>query len=245
MENKNRLQFVWKIIGIAIVLAVVGGGVYWYVTNQKNPKNYFELLDENVITQKDHGLYPNEVTDVEKKIQEIRDRIAGFNEKSSMDDRVSAQIDLGVELALLGHLNEARQVYIDGLAFAPEDSRLYGELYVVENDMHAYKTARRSIDKALEINPTYFKYWRWKIELERDIFKADIPTLDNFFQEAMEKTKGNNDIASIYAQHLEKAGRYREALKAWEIALEGRPGNTYYEQERARLQKIVDALEAK
>ncbi len=215
------------IIGL-VLLAIVAGGVFM-VFNKKAgaPKQQF-------VSYKDPGLTTEEKAGFQKKLAELEGQL-----KDAKDDNSKFKLimQIGIQHYALGEYALAQERYNAASKILPDNPTVWSELYVVENVMGDYVSARTHILKAIELNPASAQYWRWRIDIEKDHFSPAPAIVEDLYAQALSKTNENVEILAMQARYYESVNKVGAAIDVWKRLKVVDPSNTgVYDEEIKTLQ---------
>lgn len=216
---------------ILAFLLVLISSVYttYYFINKHQIEKFTNFTDPKFTNE--------ELSVINSKILELESLISSSNIENNKTDLYKLEMELSSQYKLRGRLLDSKNTLLQASKLLPENSTPWGELYNVENLRGDYDSASKSIQKAIELNPSNSQYWRWYIELKQGPLKTEESELLDIYSQAVDKTSGNIDIITIYASYLEKQNDLVGAVAQWKRAIEKNPaGATQYQAEIARIQ---------
>ncbi len=225
MNNKKI-----AIIVLALVILVLLGLGVRHVMQVSKPIVLIEKADTK--------LSPSNLLFVQKRLADEQKQVSAFDEKTSLITKVSLYFALAADQRALGEYGEAKRTLETAMAIDPKNSNIiqtYSSLLSVMGDKNG---ALVYIDKAIALFPTEDNYWRWKIELEKDMGKTPAE-LEMVFKDGLKKTDNDLNVVTYYAVFLEGEKRYTDAIAQWKEAIKIEPSlKATYQAEIERLQKM-------
>lgn len=131
----------------------------------------------------------------------------------------------------LSHYNQA-------LKYKSNDDTAYAGLFTVYGAQENWKDAMNVLDKAIEINPLYTDYWKWKISALDEKMNMEYDGLKNVYDDGLKKVyKGTKiNLITHFAGIAERNGEKDDAIAAWEAAKVEHPERaSIYQEEINRL----------
>lgn len=219
------------IVGGLVVVALIAGGIFLKTRTQTS------VPVQNFVSYKDPGLTADEKAVFQKKITELE---TALKDAKDTNTKFKLTMQIGIQHYALGELALAKEQYMIAAKILPDNPTVWSELYVVENAMTDYQSARAHIQKAIDLNPASPQYWRWKIDLEKDHFSPTPKMIEDLYTEALAKTNNSAEILSLEARYFETIQRYTDAMDIWKHLKEVNPSeSTVYDQEIKTLQAKI------
>lgn len=223
LMSKNQIIFV-----VVIIILIVSAFIL-----KKNQA----VKQEPFLLKVESKLSPDNKAFVEKRLAENQQKLAEFNKETSIIDKINLYFVISVDQRALGEYGEAKKTLEIAMSIDPKNSNLmqtYSSLLAVMGDK---KGALDYINKAILLYPLEDNYWRWKVELEKDMGKTS-SELENIYKEALVQTKNDLNIVTYYAAFLEGEKKYDEAIAQWQEAMKIEPSL------KANYQAEIDRLKA-
>jgi tetratricopeptide (TPR) repeat protein len=177
-----------KILVLILIISALIGGVVWF-NNQRTEQ-------QQIISHKDPGLTADERKGSETRIADIQNKLRELSQDSK-EERFKLYIILGAEQYSLGQLREARESYRQAVRLLPDNPVAWAELYTVENAMQDYESAKKSIERAVNLSPFSAQYWQWRIDIEEKL-GGSRETIEALYKEALQKTNNHADLRAGY-----------------------------------------------
>jgi Tfp pilus assembly protein PilF len=220
----NKKVIISIIIGVVIASTL---GAYFV----------FSRPDKSILTYVDPHLTQQELDSAHKIIEDLQQKI---NAEQSDTEKYKLLLALGAEQNRIGELVDAKESFFRASKILPENGVPVGLLFQVENSMHDFKSAKLTIEKATQLNPTSGLFWKWRVELMQSAFDASKDEADALYQEGLQKANNSIDLLASYAPFLEKNNDLAGAVAQWKKAIEVNPAATDLYQ--AEIKRIQDKL---
>ncbi|TXG78964.1 hypothetical protein E6Q11_00040 [Candidatus Dojkabacteria bacterium] len=213
-----------KIIIIIILLAIIIGGV-WFFENQKTSVTYTPYTGTDLTLEVKRAFPPEQVKEWQTKIRTTQETIAKFDDKTTVETRINTLFLLYTQQDFLGYYGDAKKTLEQALALEVSHNLLqvYASLLVKMGNREA---ALPYIDMALRLMPLETNLWRTKIDIQRAIVgPAQLATIEDTYKNALQATKNDINMITLYASYLAELGRHEEAITYWQIAQKTHPAN--------------------
>ncbi len=223
-----------SIIISAVVFTVIiaAGGVWWTLHMRATSSS-----SSNFISYKDRGLTAEEKAVYQSKVVELKEQLKNA---TNDNEKFKLTMQIGIQHYALGEFTLAQERYLTAAKILPDNPTVWSELYIIENARGDYASAKKHIEKAIELNPASAQYWRWRIELEKDQFSPDSESMNSLFSQALANTNNSVEILAIQARYFESIGSNNAAIDTWKRLKEVNPSATaIYDQEIADLMQKV------
>lgn len=221
------------IIGI-IVLVAIAAAIVLFI-----PKKKAIAPVQNFVNHVDVNLTPELKAEYDKKIAEDQGKLeASKTQKIPANELQTVYLDLGLYQYLEGNLLEAKNAF-EQAKDLHAGAAVWVGLYPVLRDMGDIDGEEEALKQATTLNPNDWNMWRAYIELEQYQRQASADALDKLYKQALDGTKMDINIVTVYAQFLEGRGDLQSALNYWKIAVTAQPANKAYQAEVTRLQKLL------
>lgn len=202
---------------LAIVLIV--GGIYY--SKQRNLSNSLLVEYPEGEVDKDFSSIPPQ----SGIPQEGNTGQSATSTSASTELTLKQKFDLVMKNAskasLKGDYVLALKYYNDALLLKKSDV-VYSGMFNVYSAQQNWVKAEETINNALEINPKYTEYWKWKLTLLDERTSATFTDLKKIYEEALIKSDRRTKINLIthFATIAEYSGEKGEAISLWEYAKE-------------------------
>jgi tetratricopeptide (TPR) repeat protein len=220
-----------RTITIVIIVAILlGAGIYFYKTSQKNTTPVTSTESNQVAAEDAVSADPTiDATEGDKP-----GTVAG----ESTDSKFNKAMTLARKAFVASHFNEALDQYKKALKY-DEDDTAYAGLYTVYAAQGKWVEALSMLDKAIALSVTNTDYYKWKIGLMDEKSDASFGSLRAVYEQALpvvdEKTKIN--LVTYFAGVAERNGEKSYAITYWKNASSIHPENkTVYQTEIERLE---------
>ncbi len=223
IDNRNRKIFLVSLAAIAVI------SIGFNQFKDRTPKN--------LITYKDPQLTEQEKQAIQKQLDDAENALKNLPANASGEQRYRGYMQVGLINYELGQYSKAEEVYKEAVKLDDKNSIAYHELFVVQNAMHDYDSAKTNIEKAVQLAGNNPQYWRDRLELLKGHFNPTNQEIEKMYQDALNATNNGTDIITSYAQYLEVKGDLEGAVKQWKAAMVQNPSATAaYQQEIERIQ---------
>lgn len=190
-----------------------------------------------LVMVKEVNLRPETVEFLNKRIADYQAKISAFNEKTTIIEKVNVYFALSVDYKTLGQYGKSKELLEQAMSIDPKNSNLIQTYSVLIAMMGDKRAALQYINRAIDLYSAEQSYWMWKIDLEKDL-GLSASGIEATYKNALEKTSGDINIITSYAQFLESQNRKEDAIVQWQKAIEIYPQNkTIYQAEIDRLSK--------
>lgn len=212
------------IIIVFVVLILFIGWVFLW--NQKQAKIVYQPYNgTDLTTQAKRTFSPEQIREWEDKIRTTQETIAKFDDKTTVETRINTLFLLYSQQDFLGHYGDAKKTLEQALALEVSHNLLqvYASLLVKMGNREA---ALPYIDMALRLMPLETNLWRTKIDIQRAIVgPSRLATIEDTYKNALQATKSDINMITLYAAYLAELGRHEEAITYWQIAQKTYPAN--------------------
>lgn len=210
---------------LTLVILVAAGLGYW---QSRTPK---EIV---LITEKQVNVSAETRAAAEKRIEARKQDLEKVSQENTVE-RFNLYIQLALDQRLLGHLGEAKVAFEEAMKLdANATTTIFGYSMLMA-DMGDLDTSREYAEKAIAKDNANIDYWRWRIELEEYFVKPKPAVVEALYKRAIEHTKSDPNIRSIYAQFLEKQNKLEESRDQWRQLTDLFPTQQQFKDELARL----------
>ncbi len=216
-------------VGILVIIAIAVG-IFWW---QKNQPKLVKHLDRHLNAAQTELL--------QKQLDQAKQALKNLPKDATDKDKFLAYIQVAAQNFALGNLVESRSAYESAAKAVPDNPTPWEELYEVEINMQDYQAANKSIDKAIELNPSRVPSWQAKLTVEQTYLKAPEDQLETIYKQAIDKTNFVEFIAT-YADLLSQHGKLSESRDYWKRAVELAPTNDLYQSYNQSLQAVEAKL---
>lgn len=209
----NKILLIALPIGFFLLV-----GLYIFITpNVKNISIGTELEDVSVVDKS---------TDIKE----------GVPKSITNDELFVEYMEKGLESYLKADLKTAEDFYLEANKLYPKRGEPWAGLMPIYRDREEYTRSAEAAEKALVYNPLDWNIWRFYLELKGKLLKVSSVEMDKLYNSALEATRYNVNIVTIYAQFLEREGKIQSAINHWKIALQQQPNNKLFQTEIYRLE---------
>lgn len=206
-----------------ILMLLIGGAFFW---NQRQAKIVYQpYTGTDLTTEVKRTFTPAQIKEWENKIRTTQETIAKFDDKTTVETRINTLFLLYTQQDFLGHYGDAKKTIEQALALEVSHNLLqvYASLLVKMGNREA---ALPYIDIALRLMPLETNLWRTKIDIQRAIVgPAQLATIEDTYKNALQATKSDINMITLYAAYLAELGRHEEAITYWQIAQKTYPAN--------------------
>jgi tetratricopeptide (TPR) repeat protein len=214
-------------VGIALSLAVISAGWYWYgthPTNNPHPEDFSFTLSEKIENWQFKGVYTGN-SELEKKAQADIDRLNGMFGTEGNTDYI-LYVSIAGQYELLGDGAKEYEYLLRALA---EDSEKTGlawyNLGVLLTRLGAFESARVAYEKAVAAQPQMDQYQTRYLEFLTQQFPKDEKAIEQALRDAEAILGEQPTLLEIHARWLEGVGRIQEAIVDWKKIRELSPGS--------------------
>lgn len=204
-------------------MLLIGGVVLW---NQRQTKIVYQpYTGTDLNTEIKRPFPPEQIKEWEDKIRATQEIITKFDDKTTLETRVNTLFLLYTQQDFLGHYGDAKKTIEQALTLETSHNLLqvYASLLVKMGNREA---ALPYIDMALRLMPLETNLWRTKIDIQRAIVgPAQLATIEDTYKNALQATKSDINMITLYAAYLAELGRHEEAITYWQIAQKTFPTN--------------------
>lgn len=229
---ENNIKDNRKIILTVIVVLVLAVFLVY-----KNNVSFFQSKPE-LILKTNVNLSKTDIEFIEKRLVENQEKLVELGEKATLMDKVNLNFVISADYRLLGEYGKAKEVLEQTMTLDPLNSNIISTYSSLLAAMGDKKGSLDYINKAISLYPLEQNYWRWKIDLEKDLGKKGIE-LEKIYKDALIKTNKDLNIVTYYAVFLEGEKRYSDAIIQWKEAIKIEPSlKVNYQAEIDRLQAL-------
>ena len=231
---KKKIFYIFGILIFVGLLVLAGDATKPKKSNIVNNKPVFR--DQITV-----NLDIEQKKEIEKQISNTQEKLDAAKKQNVPQAEIEAlNLSLAFNKYVLGDLKGALEAYTIAVNINPTNLEVWTGLYFVYRDRGDFDSAEDSVKKAVKFNPEDWNMWRNYIELEQYQFKVSKDELDKIYKQALEGTKNNLNIVTLYAQFLEANDDLLSALNYWKIALQQEPDNSIYKSEISRLETLLN-----
>ncbi|MBP9819220.1 hypothetical protein KBC79_00625 [Candidatus Woesebacteria bacterium] len=136
--------------------------------------------------------------------------------------------------------SEAITQYKKAIKYSENDTA-YAGLYTVYSAQNRWFDAEQMLDKAIQINPQFTDYYKWKIGIMDEKTNASFDELVAVYEKALLQVSPDSKInlVTYFAGVAERNGQYSYAMMYWKYAISLFPGNAdVYQAEIDRLKEF-------
>lgn len=204
-------------------MLLIGGAFFWHQRQTKIVYQPYTGTDLN--TEIKRPFPPEQTKEWEDKIRATQEIIEKFDDKTTLETRINTLFLLYTQQDFLGHYGDAKKTIEQALTLETSHNLLqvYASLLVKMGNREA---ALPYIDMALRLMPLETNLWRTKIDIQRAIVgPAQLATIEDTYKNALQATKNDINMITLYATYLAELGRHEEAITYWQIAQKTYPAN--------------------
>lgn len=229
-QNNKR-----NLIIIAVIIALIVFGIYFKgrkandtdVVNEEIDTEIPVIDEEDVVIKDDKALSPK----VDSTVKIVDENKAKFD----------LALSNGSKAFLDGSYVQALAFYNEALSYRDSDV-VYVRLSTVYGMQGEWVKALESINKAINLNPSYTDYWNTKILIMDQRTNASYAELEAVYKDGLIKVDSRTKINLItnFAQVTEAQGLITQAIDLWKTAQKEFPANNaIYQAEIDRLTKTI------
>ncbi len=223
MQNKQKIKLIVSIV-IVIVL-----GIYFFVV--KNTDN--KLVQEQVDLQPDSQ--PNTVD--QNGLNKETSVTTEFLQPNKKEFNIA--MSNAREAFIVKDYEKSLAYYNEALSYNKSDSA-YAGMYTVYTAQSKWINAIDSLSKAIEINPSFTDYWKWKLDLMDQKTTATFLEIQKIYQEGLKVVNSTTkvNLVTTFARIAENNNEKNIAISTWKEAIKLQPeAEVQFQAEITRLSK--------
>lgn len=220
-----------NIITIALALVVVGGITFFILRDAKTSEAPVVVDTENVSVPDENTLI--EQIPIPSETSTNNNSQPAFSSEAEAIAVVSGWLEKSDYMKAIYFAEQAISRYPNSGSL-----RIYyaSALYLVGEKDKAFTV----IDKAIEVDPTNYLTWRYKIIITKKKLTSSDPsyktTVSTLYENALAATKNNIELITPYAIFLEEMGDKDGAIRYWKLAIQVNPlAKVSYQEQVDRL----------
>jgi tetratricopeptide (TPR) repeat protein len=215
-----------KILIVALVLAVLGGGVYWYMNSSGSSQN-----DEKIVLSKIEG--KSDLMGYYQKVKELQAKLA-----ADPKNEVGYWVSIAFEWKSMGDMSgdqyfygKAMELYKQGIAkYGNTNIPFYWNAGKVSELMNNFSEAEYYYREAIRVAPTDKEAYQNLADLYQFKLKKSTDDVLKIYEEGL---KATNSEASLFLNHcslLRKTDHVKEAIECYTVLSTSFPKNEQFKQ---------------
>ena len=233
MENKKNNLYLG--IGALVVLLLV-----FLLTGRNSKPEPMAQEPDTEIPSEEEGLEMNQEQESEDETPALADRSGGSSEETLKPfDKAGYDNLMNQAGDAYNAKNYAKALDLYNQALQMEDlAVIHAKMYLTHKALGDMGSAKASLRKAKDLDPTFNQYWFWTIEELRND-GASYASAKQVYDDGLDQVEQTAKVNYIiyFARISEEMGQINEAIKLWQDAIVEHPEKTeVFQGEVERLQ---------